>query len=422
MFTASTSAPSGTYPVTITGVSGSLSSATTIALTIVAPSFNLSASAISLTVPRATSGSSTISVSGLNGFTGIVGLTATALPTEVTAAFSPASTSSTSSPTFSASSTAPPGTYAVTVVGISGTLRSTTTIGLTITAPNFTLSFLPGNLGLPRGFTAGGTATVAAQNGFKNGVSLATSGLPSGVTASFGTLSATGTSQATFTASSTATAGSFPIVLRGVSGSLTNSISFTLTVLAPAAAARLVNLSPAYNINALVMDGIPFTGGGLDGGLNGSSTAYSANLTGVQQSIGGTLYYFGPANTLDAVSAKTVSLPQGQFSSLTLLATAVNGNQLSQVFKVAYTDGTVSTFTQNMSDWFGPQNFSSETKAMTMPYRDNGQGQKDNRTFYLYEYTFTLTASKTVASITLPNNRNVVVLAASLTTATTLSR
>ena len=59
---------------------------------------------------------------------------------------------------------------------------------------------------------------------------------------------------------------------------------------------------------------------------------------------------------------------------------------------------------------------------MTMPYRDNGQGQKDNRTFYLYEYTFTLTSSKTVASITLPNNRNVVVLAASLTIVAASSR
>jgi subtilase family serine protease len=422
MFTASTSAPAGTYPVTVTGVSGSLSSATTIALTIVAPSFNLSASAASLTVSRASSGSSTINVSGQNSFNGIVGLTATALPTGVTAAFSPASTTSTSSLTFSASSTAPPGTHAVTVVGICGTLRSTTTIGLTITAPSFTLSFLPSYLSIPRGFTAGGTATVTAQNGFKSSVSLAASGLPSGVTASFGTLSATGTSLATFTASSMATMGSFPIAISGVSGSLTNSVPFTLTVLAPANGTSLVNLSPAYNINALVMDGIPFAGGGLDGGLNGSSTAYSANLTGVQQTIGGTLFYFGPANAPDAVSAKTVSLPPGQFTSLTLLGTGVNGNQLSQVFKVAYTDGTVSTFTQSMSDWFGPQNFSSETKAMTMLYRDNGQGQKDNRTFYLYKYAFTLTASKTVASITLPNNRNVVVLAASLTNATILSR
>jgi len=269
MFTASTSTPAGTYPITVTGVSGSLSSAVTIALTIVAPSFNLSASAASLTVPRASSGSSTISVSGQNGFTGIVGLTATALPTGVTAAFNPVSTSSTSSLTFSASSTAPVGTYSVTVTGTSGTLRSTTIVGLTITAPNFTLSFLPGNLGLPRGFTAGGTATVTPQNGFKSSVSLAVSGLPSGVTAFFGTVGTTGTSQATFTASSTATVGSFPVAISGVSGSLTNSAPFTLTVLAPAAGTSLVNLSPAYNINALVMDAIPNVGKGLDGGLNG---------------------------------------------------------------------------------------------------------------------------------------------------------
>ena len=55
---------------------------------------------------------------------------------------------------------------------------------------------------------------------------------------------------------------------------------------------------------------------------------------------------------------------------------------------------------------------------MTMLYRDNGQGQRDNRTFYLYEYKFTLNANKSVASITLPNNRNVVVLAATLSSAT----
>ena len=59
---------------------------------------------------------------------------------------------------------------------------------------------------------------------------------------------------------------------------------------------------------------------------------------------------------------------------------------------------------------------------MTMPYRDNAQGQKDNRTFYLYQYTFALVANKTVVSVTLPDNRNVVVLAASLTNATASTR
>ena len=226
----------------------------------------------------------------------------------------------------------------------------------------------------------------------------------------------------TFTASSTATVGSFRIAVKGVSGALTSSASFTLIVVVPSSGTSLVNLAPAYNINAMVLDGLPFAGGGLDGGLNGSSTAYSANLIGVQQTIGGALFYFGPANAPDAVSAKTVSLAPGKFSSISLVATGVNGSQVAQLFKVTYTDGTSSIFNQNLSDWFTPQAYSGETKAMTTLYRDNGQGQRDNRTFYLYEYKFVLNATKTVATITLPNNRNVVVLAATLSSPPTSIR
>jgi hypothetical protein len=421
-FSVNSSAANGTYPLTITGTSGSLSGTTTIALTVVVPSFSLLFSSSSLTVPRAGSGSTSISVAGQNGFNGIVALGVAGLPSGVTAAFSPSSTTGKSSLTFNASSTATVGTATVTVTGSSGALSSTTTIALTITAPNFTLSLLPATLGLLRGASAASMVTITAQNGFSSSVTLSASGLPSGVTAAFAASGNTGTSLVTFTASSTATVGSFPITLKGVSGALSSSASFTLTVMVPASGTSLVNLSPAYNINAMVMDGLPFAGGGLDGGLNGSSTAYSANLIGAQQTIGGALFYFGPANAPDAVSAKTVSLAPGQFSSISLLATGVNGSQLAQVFKVTYTDGTSSIFTQSLSDWFTPQAFSGETNAMAMLYRDNGQGQRDNRTFYLYEYKFVLNATKSVASITLPNNRNVVVLAATVSSATTSIR
>jgi subtilase family serine protease len=386
------------------------------------PSFLLSSSASALSLARASTGVATITVTAENSFSSSVTLGVFGLPSGVTAAFSPPSTTGKSSLTFNASSTATTGTATVTVTGLSGALTSTTTIVLTITAPNFTLSLLPATLALPRGATAAGMVAVDAQNGFSSSVTLSASGFPSGVTTAFAPPSTAGTSLVTFTASNTATAGSFPISIKGVSGALTSSASFTLTVIVPSSGTSLVNLSPAYNITAMVMDGLPFAGGGLDGGLNGSSTAYSANLIGVQQTIGGDLFYFGPANAPDAVSAKTVSLAPGQFSSITLLATGVNGSQVAQVFKVTYTDGTSSIFTQNLSDWFTAQTFSGETKAMTMLYRDNGQGQRDNRTFYLYEYKFVLNASKTVASITLPNNRNVVVLAATLNGATTAIR
>ena len=97
-----------------------------------------------------------------------------------------------------------------------------------------------------------------------------------------------------------------------------------------------------------------------------------------------------------------------------MLATGVNGNQASQTFVVHFSDGTSSTFTQSISDWFTPQSFAGESTAVSMPHRDNSDGTTDNRTFLLYGYSFALNNAKTVSSITLPNNANVEVLAITL--------
>ncbi len=68
---------------------------------------------------------------------------------------------------------------------------------------------------------------------------------------------------------------------------------------------------------------------------------------------------------------------------------------------VTYTDGTTSTFTQSLSDWFTPQSYAGETVASSMAYRLTSTGATDNRTFNLYAYTFALNSAKTVQSITL---------------------
>ena len=52
--------------------------------------------------------------------------------------------------------------------------------------------------------------------------------------------------------------------------------------------------------------------------------------------------------------------------------------------------------------------------AVNMPYRLRGDGSKDGRRFHLYGYSFALDRSKEVSSVTLPANRNVVVLAVTL--------
>jgi len=125
-------------------------------------------------------------------------------------------------------------------------------------------------------------------------------------------------------------------------------------------------------------------------------------------------FTFGTANSADAVYNQTITLPSGNFSKINLLATGINGNQTSQSFKVTYANSTSTTFTQNLSDWFSPQSYSGESNAVTMSYRNTSSGTADNRTFYLYGYSFNLDNTKAVSSIQLPANRNVVILGIAL--------
>ena len=84
------------------------------------------------------------------------------------------------------------------------------------------------------------------------------------------------------------------------------------------------------------------------------------------------------------------------------------------MFTINYTDGTSSSFTQSVSDWYTAPNYAGESAVLTMPYRVLRNGALDNRTFYLYGYSFALNPAKTVASLTLPKTRNSIVLAIDL--------
>jgi hypothetical protein len=129
------------------------------------------------------------------------------------------------------------------------------------------------------------------------------------------------------------------------------------------------------------------------------------------------LFKFGPTAALDAVygTGQKITLPSGKFTTLQLLATGIQGNQAAQSFVVTYTDGTKATLKQSFSDWYSPAGNINEEEAVAMPYRIGANGTKDNRQFNLYGYTLILNSSKTVKSVTLPTNRNVVILAATVT-------
>jgi len=132
-----TNTPIGTYSITVTGTNGTLSHSAAYTLTVTGPvtgDFSISASPSSLTIHRTGSGSTTITITALNGFTGTVSLSTGTLPAGVTATFNPATVtgSGTSTLTFTSSS-APRGTFAITVTGTSGSLTHSTTVTLTIT-------------------------------------------------------------------------------------------------------------------------------------------------------------------------------------------------------------------------------------------------------------------------------------------------
>src|ERR1700682_3395626 len=234
--TASGTATTGTATVTITGTSGSLTHTPTVTLTVntaPVPDFGLSASPASLTITQSNSGNSTITVSPINGFTGSVSLSASGLPSGVTASFNPATTTSTSTLTLTASGTATTGTATVTVTGTSGSLTHTTTITLTVNTvpvPDFGLSASPASLTVTQGNSGNSTITATSINGFSGSVARSASALPAGVTASFNPASTTSTSVLTLTASATATTGTTTVTVTGVSGSLTHTTTISLTV------------------------------------------------------------------------------------------------------------------------------------------------------------------------------------------------
>jgi hypothetical protein len=135
-FAASSTATVGTSTVTVKGTSGSLTASTTIVLTVIAKvttGFTLAPSASSLTVKQGTSGSDTIAVTDIGGFTGSVAFTVSGLPSGVTAAFSPTSSATSSVLTLTASSTATTGAFTVTITGTSGSTTASTSFTLDVT-------------------------------------------------------------------------------------------------------------------------------------------------------------------------------------------------------------------------------------------------------------------------------------------------
>jgi hypothetical protein len=133
---ASSTAATGTATITITGTSGSLTHTTTVTLTVNAPNadFTIADSPASITVRRGTTGTSTVTIGALNGFTGTVTLSVSGQGSRVTPTFNPTSVTGSGNSTLSVrvGSRATTGTRTLTITGTSGSLTHSVQLTLTI--------------------------------------------------------------------------------------------------------------------------------------------------------------------------------------------------------------------------------------------------------------------------------------------------
>ena len=207
-----------------------------------AANFSLSASPASVNVTQGSMKTTTITATSSGGFASSVALSASGVPSGVTATFNPATLSSgsgSSTLTFAAGASTATGTYTVTITGTGGGLSRTTSVSLTVAAApppaNFALSASPGAMSTLQGGTSTTSITSTTSGGFTSAVSLSASGMPAGVTAAFSPASlasGSGTSTLTFTAGTSATTGTFTVIVTGTGGGLSRTTSVSLTVIA----------------------------------------------------------------------------------------------------------------------------------------------------------------------------------------------
>jgi Putative Ig domain len=201
----------------------------------------------------------------------------------------------------------------------------------------------------------------------------------------------------------------YKVAAVGANGPSNDSAAVSATPAGPPTipGATPVILSSYYNRIGIYTDGIHFSGG-----VDNAANAYSANLLSPSVFWNGLVFGFGPANALDVISCagQTITLPQGQFNTLQLVATGVQGGQIGQTFTVTYTDNSTATFTQSFSDWANQQSYFGEATIKTMSYRDQGTGGSQTTKVSVNGYSFVLDPTKTVQSITVPIDSNLILL------------
>jgi hypothetical protein len=219
------------------------------------------------------------------------------------------------------------------------------------------------------------------------------------------------TSSAKYTAALQVTTSTTIEAMAAASGYSNSAVATaTYTITPPSGPVVDVGLGGVANVYAIAN----VSSAVLNGGMDTYGYAYAANLLGSSVTWAGVPFTLGGAGVASAVHGGTIAVPAGHYSSVKLLGAAVQGNHVNQTFMVNYSDGSSDTFKQSMSDWSSPQSYAGEAKVLSLAYKVRPQGTALTQANYVYGYSFAVNGAKTVTSLTLPSNRDVVVLAIDL--------
>jgi uncharacterized membrane protein len=175
--TTAATAPTGSYPLTITGTSGSISHSVSVTLVVAPPpDFSIAVIPGTRTVSAGGTAGYTLTLGSLNSFTGNIALSLNGLPS---------SGSGSSQLAVTTTASAPAGSYPLTIIGSSGPISHSVPVTLIVSVQDFSLSASPTTITVNRGQTASYTVFVSSLGGFTGSISLSLSGIPTGSSTSF---------------------------------------------------------------------------------------------------------------------------------------------------------------------------------------------------------------------------------------------
>lgn len=250
----------GSYPLVVTGTSGALSHSVTVTLRVRGVSVSVTPTSRTIVAGQSTSYSAVLTATG---FTGSVVVTTSGLPLGATGPAPLVRTFTTGGATsisvtlaVATASTLAVGPYPFTVEVAGVGTQASASAALVVASPSITVTAAPTS----RVVVPGAQATYAlslVRFGVTGGITMITTGLPSGAVASFNP-AVVPVSTSTLTVSTTGVpVGRYPFVVRATRGAVVGSASLTLVVEAP---------------------GVPFTIAGPSGPVDQVSPGISAAL------------------------------------------------------------------------------------------------------------------------------------------------